>query len=242
MTLKPNLHRFFKFTCDGKYSQKDIDRFINHIDITPGLGPKGDCWEWSGTLSKEGYGFFCCRINNRRKNYLTHRMAIEITTNKLIPKGIYICHHCDNVKCVKSFIHLFMGTQKDNMRDMIAKGRKNTVMGEKNGSSKLTWEIVREIRKLWNTGKYTQKQLAYRYKIGHKAINDIINNKKWIDKNYIKFISKNKKRHKIARNQEDIIRSKYTTREYSYRQLAILFNISPTYVRNIIKKYPEENH
>jgi hypothetical protein len=240
--LKPNPHKFFKFTCDGKYSEKDLNKYSSKIDTTPGLGPKGYCWEWRGNLDVYGYGRFYIHKDGKKKIIKAHRMAYETSTNKLIPDGMCILHKCDNPKCVKSYDHLYIGTLNDNNKDRENKKRGANWCGENHGMAKLTWEIIREIRKLWNTGKYTQKQLAYRYKIGHKAINDIINNKKWIDKNYIKFISKNKKRHKIARNQEDIIRSKYTTREYSYRQLAILFNISPTYVRNIIKKYPEENH
>lgn len=39
-----------------------------------------------------------------------------------IPKGYFICHTCDNRRCVE-ITHLFLGTPNDNIQDMIQKGR-----------------------------------------------------------------------------------------------------------------------
>ena len=33
-----------------------------------------------------------------------------------------LCHHCDNPRCV-NFEHIFVGTQRDNIHDAMAKGR-----------------------------------------------------------------------------------------------------------------------
>lgn len=38
------------------------------------------------------------------------------------PRGAYACHRCDTPKCI-NVEHLFWGTPKDNVRDMVLKGR-----------------------------------------------------------------------------------------------------------------------
>lgn len=80
---------------------------------------KGDgCWEWQAKRFDNGYGSFAV---SRNKNQGAHRVAWELT-NGPIPAGMSVLHHCDNRPCVRPD-HLFLGTQLDNMRDMLAKGR-----------------------------------------------------------------------------------------------------------------------
>jgi hypothetical protein len=75
------------------------------------------CWEWEGTVNQFGYGI---AIHNR-KRYVAHRFSWEILKGE-IPDNLFVCHKCDNRKCVNTD-HLFLGTQKDNLDDMVQKGR-----------------------------------------------------------------------------------------------------------------------
>lgn len=76
------------------------------------------CWIWNGHVVNTGYGIIC--IGNR--NIPAHRYAYELSTGQAPPKNMLVCHKCDVPRCVNP-AHLFLGTHKDNVDDMVAKGR-----------------------------------------------------------------------------------------------------------------------
>lgn len=79
-----------------------------------------DCWTWTAArgAGKFDYGYFW---TDSKKLVKAHRYSYALA-NGPIPEGMVICHRCDNPPCVRPD-HLFLGTQKDNIRDMDAKGR-----------------------------------------------------------------------------------------------------------------------
>jgi len=80
------------------------------------------CWLWLGTKMTTGYGQF--RLSPpKRATVGAHRMSWELYHGP-IPDGMYVLHKCDVRACVRPD-HLFLGSQKDNVHDMISKGRYN---------------------------------------------------------------------------------------------------------------------
>src|SRR3990167_3892348 len=81
--------------------------------------PNTGCWLWTGATRYDGYG---TRPWRGKTSAQAHRIAWEVFRGP-IPDGLQVLHRCD-VRCCVNPDHLFLGTQLDNMRDMIQKGRK----------------------------------------------------------------------------------------------------------------------
>lgn len=104
------------------------------------------CIEWERNRNKSGYGRVMVKGNGKWKTMLSHRRAWELM-NGPIPKGMHVCHRCDNPACFR-VSHLFLGTNADNMNDMKAKGRSPRQPGEANPYAKLNEAQVRDIIEL----------------------------------------------------------------------------------------------
>lgn len=138
-------------------------------------GEPDECWEWQAYLMPRGYG----EIGFRGALLYSHRVAF-LLSGADIPDGLFVLHKCDNPPCCNP-AHLFLGTNKDNMDDMIAKGRHWSPVGDKNWTAKLTWEQVAEIRKRYAQEDVQQKELAKQYGVKACTIRNILTNTTWID-------------------------------------------------------------
>lgn len=109
------------------------------------------CWLWVGALTGKGYGNFCWSPARNNREYVGAHIASWRIHNGEVPSGMVVCHHCDNPRCVNP-VHLFVGTQHDNVRDCISKGRTSyktginlKLQGSRHPNAKLTEDQVRSV-------------------------------------------------------------------------------------------------
>lgn len=111
---KSKEHRQKLSEANRKFSEKNKISFHELYTKEPMSG----CWLWTGSFFANGYGRFKEIGVTGQK---AHRRSYEIHKGK-IPEGMYVCHSCDNPPCVNPD-HLWLGTNSDNMKDMVRKGR-----------------------------------------------------------------------------------------------------------------------
>ena len=143
----------------------EVDRFWSKVE-------KGDgCWIWKGAKLPHGYGLFS--FNN--KTHRAHRMSWALSNGDI--GNQFVLHKCDNPSCVNPD-HLFLGTQRENVEDMVRKGRQADRRGEKHPKTKRSrftdlmirvarrlrhdygWKVTR-IAKLWNLKRTTVVGIVY---------------------------------------------------------------------------------
>lgn len=173
-----------KHFCSWKCRYDSAGRFWSHVDKS------GECWLWTGYHISTGYG----RLGVNGKVVATHRFSYELH-NGPIPDGLCVCHTCDNPSCVNP-VHLFLGTQQENIADRNQKGRTAKgdragprthperyirPRGEKNPRAKLDWPRVTAIRERYTAGNIHQRALAAEYGVSRTLIRLIIQGKVWIE-------------------------------------------------------------
>lgn len=160
--------------------------------------PTSGCWIWTASLGSTGYGQF----HDGERVVKAHRFSYS-TYIGTIPDGMHVLHRCDQPLCVNPS-HLFIGTNADNVADMVAKGRQQRAdshwsalrpetvprgdahysrrhperaqRGERIGNSKLTDAQVAEIRSIQGE---TQRSIAAHYGVGQSQISEIRRGKAW---------------------------------------------------------------
>ena len=143
------------------------------------LSDTSDCWQWRGAKNEHGYGVIGKGARGSG-NIKANRLSYQIFYNKNLTSKECVCHSCDNPECTNPN-HLFLGNQRENIRDMICKNRNSPPpvrLGELNNKAKLTKDNVQEIRKLSVQGMSSRK-IAALFSVNKTSILSIINNKSW---------------------------------------------------------------
>lgn len=151
-----------------------------------GVGQENDCWEWTLRKDPDGYGI----THYKGAPWKTHRLIYTISHGP-IPEDMWVLHKCDNPPCCNPN-HLFLGTSQDNVADRHNKGRdargerggwkqhpESILYGERSFLSKMTNDQVREMRRLYETGRYRKSDLARMFSLSKQAAGKIINGETW---------------------------------------------------------------
>ena len=144
------------------------DKFFSKVKKT-----RHGCWEWQGSKTSAGYG----QLWFEGRHAVAHRISYELCIGHT-PKGMYVCHKCDNPCCVNPK-HLFLGTPKDNQHDSKMKNRRSTWDGEKNPRVKLTEKDVLAIRAKYKPDVCSYKMLANEYGVTQGCIGFIVLRQRW---------------------------------------------------------------
>ena len=127
-------------------------------------------WQWKAGKTSYGYGL----MSIGKKLEYAHRVSYQIHNGK-IPPGMHVLHSCDDPGCVNPE-HLHLGTNADNIREKVERGR--CAKGEKSPKSKLKTKDVIKIRDKHKAGS-TIADLAREYSVGRTCISYIVNRINW---------------------------------------------------------------
>lgn len=158
-------------------SKPAIERVLDKVIPIPFSG----CWIFMGATNHFGYGIAGTGGRGEPVDRV-HRIAYKYFKGE-IPKGMFVCHTCDIPSCCNPD-HLFLGTNQDNVNDMVKKKRNSKpprnphIVGSAHPGAKLTEDQVLEIRDLYRKG-ITQKILAEQYGVARQSISKIVNNKRF---------------------------------------------------------------
>lgn len=165
--------RFCSRRCvDASHRIPPEERFWKHVDRT------GDCWLWTAQCVGP-YGRF---VVSHGQPVGAHRYSWELHFGP-IPQGMFVCHKCDNPRCVNP-AHLFVGTPSDNTADMMKKGRRvapaviRRPRGEGHAMAKLADADVLNIRAMRLAG-VPRHEVAERFGIHPHTVTAITARRIW---------------------------------------------------------------
>lgn len=183
------------------------------------------CWEWTKGKYEFGYG----RQRWKGKQWPTHRLVLRLMGVE-IPKGMFVCHKCDNPPCCNPD-HLFFGTTQDNTADKVAKGRQ--AKRERSNGVKLSSEDVEEIRRVYYAGLATQEDLGIRFGVSQVRIGMIVRNEAW-ESCQLGKLNFRSRSSKLTQEIADSIRVEYSLGVSNQRQLADKHGVHKTLISLII--------
>lgn len=158
-----------KFRTSSENKEEKYSRMKRNLERL--VIKKDGCWEWQGDIENNGYARLSIRDVPARH---AHRASYLLYKGE-IPEGLQVNHLCHVRSCCNPE-HLYLGSQKENMKDKIDLDRQ--AKGSKNGNSKLTEKQVKEIKILLEKG-LTCAQIGKQYEVSGTTILNIKTLRQW---------------------------------------------------------------
>jgi len=168
--------RFCSISCKAKKIHKPFQdvRIRLFKKVTKSQEPDG-CWIfYLSPKNNQRYG----SIVYNGKEERVHRVSFILEYGN-IPDGLVVRHRCDNTLCVNPS-HLLLGTQLENIQDMVDRGRASRRKGSQNPAAKISESIAAEIRALFTGARGDIRRLSERFKISETTVSRVVNNKTWV--------------------------------------------------------------
>jgi len=121
---------------------------------------------------KSGYLTLQLKSGAKRYTLLAHRV-VWVNLHGPIPQGFWINHKDGNMRNNHPD-NLELSTPSENRKHALKTGLSVTVFGDKVGGSKLSNANCAKIRKMWDTGGYSQQFLADRFGISQATTSKIV--------------------------------------------------------------------
>lgn len=152
------------------YTLEELGQLLSEHSTEVDRGYSTPCLEWTrSSATPGGYGI----IRYQKKSHTAQRIAWLVNFGE-IPPGLFALHHCDNRLCIRAD-HLFLGTQQDNVDDMVSKAR--NIRGERSHWSRLTEADIPIIRERSKTEH--RHLIAHDYGVSRTTIDAIVNRLTW---------------------------------------------------------------
>ena len=200
------------------------------------------CMEWTKNIGNNGYGVVYKTTDGIRTRMTTHRLAWTVFRGP-IPEGKFICHTCDNKKCI-NIDHLYVGTAADNGRDFAERGThwskiypERLRRGASHTGAKLTDVTAMKIRELYAAGRGMQS-LSDEFNVSLKTVMNVIHGRVWqhVGGPIVPEPPKGEPSRGNAKIDEptvEIIRILDATKCVTREQLSKWFSLTKSSVRNI---------